>query len=167
MYGIKASDVTSPRAKRSKSNKFDVQASGVVHQNTKGAAMSKQPVQKKKRVNRKKVKSLSLVTPPDLSQYAVCWVKVKGYTDWPGVIERITNDGKYEIHFFGDYTTSIVTKSKITNFFEGFSLFSSTFDAPKLNKAITEAGICMMKNPKPETCYICEILKMKANLFAK
>lgn len=109
-----------------------------------------------KRIPRKS--QLPLITPPDLSQYAICWVKIRGYKDWPGVIENHVNGG-YEIHFFGDYTTSIVSRSKITNFYEGFSLFKHTFDAPKLKKAIQEACICLMSDPSPSSCLVCSILK--------
>lgn len=99
---------------------------------------------------------LALITPPDLSPNAICWVKIRGYKDWPGVIEEEIH-GSYRIHFFGDYSRSVVGKNKITNFYEGFSLFQHTFDDSKLNKAIKEACICLM-NPLPGSCLVCAIV---------
>lgn len=98
-----------------------------------------------------KKRSLAVIAPPDVSPYSICWIKIRGYNDWPGVIEREIN-GKYEIHFFGDYSRAIVGKAKITNFFEGFSLFHNTFDAPLLKKAIKEACICLIKTIKKVIC---------------
>ena len=96
---------------------------------------------KVKQVKISKRNKLALITPPDLSENAICWVKIRGFKDWPTVIERCVN-GSYEVHFFGDYTRATVGRAKITNFYEGFSLFRHTFDEPKLNKAIKEASIC-------------------------
>lgn len=103
-----------------------------------------------------KGKVLAMLTPPDLSMYAICWVKIRGFKDWPGVIEGYENDC-YAIHFFGDYTTSVVRKNKITNFYEGFSIFSHTFNDPLLKKAIREATICLMREHKPTYCFVCSI----------
>lgn len=112
----------------------------------------------KKKHRKVKQRCLGLITPPDLTQYAVCWIKIKGFCDWPGVIESHAA-GEYSIHFFGDYTTAVVKRSKITNFFEGFSLFSHTFDKPNLKKAIQEACICLMKNSTPDSCFVCNIIE--------
>lgn len=106
---------------------------------------------------------LALITPPDLSLYAICWVKIKGFKDWPGVIEDYVK-GRYKIHFFGDYSTAVVGKSKITNFYEGFGLFNHTFDDIKLKKAINEAGICLMGNSTPTSCLVCSILNSKTRM---
>lgn len=117
----------------------------------------------KKIVKKRKVipkHQLALLTPPDLSMYAICWIKVRGYKDWPGVIENFKN-GKYDIHFFGDYTTARVNKSQITNFYEGFNLFNSTFDDILLQKAIQEACICLMGASSPSVCYVCSIIGSK------
>lgn len=117
------------------------------------------PVTKTKVIRRNK---LALMTPPDLSEYAICWVKIRGFKDWPAVIERCVN-GSYEVHFFGDYTRAKVGRNKITNFYEGFSLFHATFDAPKLSKAIKEASICLMSSQQqnPPFCFVCSILDAK------
>lgn len=118
--------------------------------------------QKKKKAKKrgKKIRQLPLITPPDLSMFAICWVKVRGFKDWPGVIESCVN-GIYTIHFFGDYTRSTVTKKALTNFYEGFSLFSHTFDTPDLSKAIKEACICLMKHPNPSNCLVCDIFSYR------
>lgn len=120
--------------------------------------------EKKKKVGRAqslRKSQLALVTPPDLSKNAICWVKIRGYKDWPGVLEEEIN-GNYRVHFFGDYTRSVVKKNKITNFYEGFSLFKHTFDNPKLNKAIKEACICLMNDPEPQNCLVCSNLECKS-----
>lgn len=112
---------------------------------------------------KKRKMSLSLITPPDLNRFAICWVKIRGYKDWPGVIEDCVN-GKYIIHFFGDYSISTpVTRYKITNFYEGFSLFKHTFDDHKLRKAVQEACICLMNEPSPSSCLVCSILITQRN----
>lgn len=105
-------------------------------------------------------KKLAMLTPPNLNQFSIVWVKVRGYKDWPGVIEAEIR-GRYRIHFFGDYTTFTVTRNKITNFYEGFGIFKHTFDDPKLKKAVQEACICMMsKTDKcPDYCSVCAIVK--------
>lgn len=107
-----------------------------------------------------KTSQLALLTPPDLSLYAICWIKVRGFKDWPGVIEEYIG-GSYRIHFFGDYKTTTVSKNKITNFYEGFSLFQHTFNDSKLKKAIQEACICLMKVPNPTSCLVCSILNCR------
>lgn len=104
-------------------------------------------------------KKLALLTPPNLNDFSIVWVKVRGHKDWPGVIENQVR-GRYKIHFFGDYTTFIVTKNKITNFYEGFGLFKHTFEDVKLKKAVQEACICMMNeaNRSPDHCLVCAIV---------
>lgn len=123
--------------------------------------MDLSPPKSTKKIKKMRQNKLSLITPPDLSLFAICWVKVRGFKDWPGVIESRNDKGQYIIHFFGDYTTTTVTKSKITNFFKGFSLFNKTFDAPLLKKAITEACICLTKNISPSSCVVCDIISYK------
>lgn len=113
-----------------------------------------------KRTRQKKERKLPLAIPPDLSTFAICWVKVRGFKEWPGVIESCVS-GNYTIHFFGDYTRSTVKIKAITNFYEGFSLFSNTFETPKLRKAIQEACICLMKDPIQSECLVCQIICFK------
>lgn len=100
-----------------------------------------------------------------MSRFSIVWVKVRGYKDWPGVIENEV-DGSFHIHFFGDYTTQIVKQNRITNFYEGFILFQSTFDDVKLKKAVQEACLCMMDQSKPKhpnECAVCEIVNRNKN----
>lgn len=104
-----------------------------------------------------KCSNKTILLPPNLSVNSICWIKIKGYKDWPGVIEDEDN-GIFKIHFFGDYTYGYVTRSKITNFYEGFGIFSHTFEARGLKKAIQEACICLMNNPNPDHCFVCAIL---------
>lgn len=40
---------------------------------------------------------------PALHQYEFVWTKIKGYSNWPGIIQREIPKGKFTIHFFGDY----------------------------------------------------------------
>lgn len=100
----------------------------------------------------------AVVTPPDLNQFSIVWVKIRGYKYWPGVIEKEIK-GSYKIHFFGDYTNATVKKNRLTDFYEGFGLFKYTFDDVKLKKAIQEACICMMNQTKqPDSCLVCQIV---------
>lgn len=131
--------------------------------NTMSIVQSNKTVKSKKpqpKAVRSRKSQLSLAMPPDLSQYAICWVKIRGYKNWPGVIEDCKN-GLYTIHFFGDYTIAKVHKTKITNFYEGFSLFQHTFDAPALHKAVQEACIGLMSDASPSKCLVCDILSSK------
>lgn len=109
-------------------------------------------------IKRVPVNKLAMLTPPNLDRFSIVWVKVRGYKDWPGVIEEEIK-GRYKIHFFGDYSTIIVTKKTVTNFYEGFGLFKHTFDDLKLKKAVQEACICMMRKAKtnPDHCLVCDI----------
>ncbi|XP_055308530.1 uncharacterized protein LOC129572569 [Sitodiplosis mosellana] len=126
------------------------------------ATDSVQPSKRKRKQTTAKTSQLSMILPPDLSKYAICWVKMKGFRDWPGVIED-SNNGYYSIHFFGDYTTAKVHKNKLTNFYEGFSMFHHTFDSPKLYKAVQEASICLMGTANPSYCFVCSILNSRKN----
>lgn len=108
-----------------------------------------------------------MITPPDLNLFAISWVKIRGYKDFPAVVEHHYPNGKYGVHFFGDYPTAIVTKKQITNFYEGFSLFNKTFENLLLKKAITEAVICLSQKPNPSSCFVCDILDHKHKMFQK
>lgn len=124
-------------------------------------------VARKQKSTKKRQRVQTLISPPNLSTYAISWIKIRGYKDWPGVIEGCNSKGQYEIHFFGDYSRGTATKSKITNFFEGFSLFNDTFDDTKLSKAIKEACLCLSRNPHPTSCVVCDMLNFKRNLKTK
>lgn len=106
-----------------------------------------------------------MITPPDLTLFAICWVKVRGYKDWPGVVEEHSPNGKYGIHFFGDNSRAYVNKKQITNFYEGFGLFKKTFDDMLLKKAIQEAVICLSSNTTPTSCFVCDIIEHKRKMY--
>lgn len=80
---------------------------------------------------------------------------------WPGIIEEETPKGKYKIHFFGDYTTSDVSRNKITHVMEGFVHFSRMKKPTALlQKAITEAQICIFDENRTR-CPICDVHLIK------
>lgn len=72
------------------------------------------------------------------------WAHVRGYPNWPGIIKSETPNGKYVIHFFGDYTRSELTKSKIMHLMEGFNQFATSKPSIQLKKAINEAKLFVM-----------------------
>lgn len=113
------------------------------------------------RDSRKFVSSI-ICLKPSLRKYEMIWAHIKGYPNWPGIIEEETPKGKYRIHFFGDYTTSEVTKNKIMHLMEGFNKFT-TVVAPtaQLTKAITEARYFVFDQNR-NTCPICDMLLLKA-----
>lgn len=76
---------------------------------------------------------------PALHKYELVWTYIKGYSSWPGVIEDISSNGKFIIHFFSGYTRAEVTRKYVTNYFEGFEQFACNFGNMKLRKAIEEA----------------------------
>lgn len=69
---------------------------------------------------RRTISSLVSLKPAPI-KYEVVWAHVKGFPNWPGIIEEETPKGKYKIHFFGDYSTSDVGKNKIMHLLEGFN----------------------------------------------
>lgn len=69
-------------------------------------------VRKSKRASRK-VPATALCLKPALREYEMVWAHIKGFRNWPGIIEHETPKGMYKIHFFGDYSTSEVSKNKI------------------------------------------------------
>lgn len=70
----------------------------------------------------------------------VVWAKVRGYSWWPGIIKKITlksdtleikenknkKELKYFVKFIGDNSHSILTKDKLQNFQEKFSVYSKS-----------------------------------------
>lgn len=91
------------------------------------------------------------------------WAHVKGFKNWPGIIEEETPKGKYKIHFFGDYTTSEVGANKIMHLMEGFKNYASMEKpTPLLIKAITEAQMFILDKNVTE-CPICKMMKIKNN----
>lgn len=125
---------------------------------------SKKTVQRNRRQKQtKKIAATALMLKPALQKFEMVWAHIKGFRNWPGIIEGETPKGKYKIHFFGDYTTSEVSKSKIMHLLEGFKDYVvMTKPTPLLVKAITEAQIFVLDKERQE-CPICKMLLMKAN----
>lgn len=120
----------------------------------------KQPARKN---NRKAVSSI-LSLKPALQQFEMVWAHIKGFSNWPGIIEEETPKGRYRIHFFGDYTRSDVTKNKIMHLLEGFN-FYATMKKPTslLCKAIAEAQLFILDQNRRE-CPICKMIKIKSQM---
>lgn len=105
---------------------------------------------------------------PSLHEHELVWGYVRGFPSWPGVIEKILSNGKYKLHFFGDYTRADINRKSITHFFEGFNEFSSNYNNIKLQKAIEEAKIFLFDLGKnPQECYVCQVLAFKDRLYER
>lgn len=125
-------------------------------------------LQKKKektlRQNRKVVANI-MTLKPALEKYEIVWAHIRGYALWPGIIEELCANGKYKIHFFGDYSISYVTKYKIVHYMEGFSSYSNyTKTNLLLHKAVRETQIFLFEREIPKCCYICKVLDMRRNI---
>lgn len=107
----------------------------------------------------------ALMTLPRTNE--LVWAYMKGYPSWPGVVESILPNGKFLIHFFGDYILGQVTRKNITNYFEGFNQFACNFGNIKLQKAVEEAKYFLLGNLSFEKCSVCEILEYKRQLPLK
>lgn len=94
-------------------------------------------------------------------KYDLVWARVRGFCHWPGVIEDLLQNGKYRIHFFGDYSRADVTRKNIVNYFEGFNDFSCNFGRVHLQKAVKEASFFMFNNGTGRVCYVCNVLDFK------
>lgn len=117
-------------------------------------------VSKKRRKLRKSVSSLVMLQP-SLRPFEMIWAHIKGYANWPGIIEKETSDGKFLVHFFGDYSRSVVSKNKIMHLMEGFQIYSKAAKPTiLLIKAIKEAQKFILDDKRDE-CPICEMLAIK------
>lgn len=114
---------------------------------------------------RKSLLSSLFPLKPALKQYEMVWVHISSFPNWPGIIEEETKMGKYSIHFFGDYTRSVVTKGKIMHLMKGFNHFS-TVEKPSalLCKAIKEAQFFILDTDRA-SCPICDMLNIKHGLI--
>lgn len=124
---------------------------------------------KKQKKNRKRApKKNSVVSiQPSLRPNEMVWSYVRGFPWWPGIVESETVDGKYTIHFFGDYSRYDVHKKNIKHFMEGFLQYAEVTKTSKLlYKAAEEAKIFLYSN-RPTRCYICQMLDIKRTLLAK
>lgn len=103
---------------------------------------------------------------PSYHKYELVWGYVKGYPSWPAVIEDVLPNGKYRLHFFGDYTKFDMARKNLTHFFEGFNLFSCNFGNLKLRKAVEEAKIFLLGGHNDmKDCFICSFLEFKTDYF--
>lgn len=109
---------------------------------------------------KKTVVSLTRMTP-SLIPYEMVWVHIRGYPIWPAIIEQETKQGKYDIHFFGDYTTATVTKHRIFHYLDGYKDYIKMKPSELLTKAVDESKIFIFEETKPTACYICEMIKLK------
>lgn len=105
---------------------------------------------------------------PSLRKFELVWAHVRGFSVWPGIIKSETRRGRYLIHFFGDYTVSEVGKNHIFHFMEGFNRYS-LLEKPSLLliKAVKEVKIFLFDDVVPNECYICKMLKTKAECKMK
>lgn len=60
-----------------------------------------------KKQRQKKSKNALMTT---FRQHDLVWAHVRGFAYWPGVIEEELTNGKYRIHFFGDYSRADITR---------------------------------------------------------
>lgn len=95
--------------------------------------------------------------------FEMVWAYIRGYRNWPGIIEAETPKGRYKIHFFGDYTTSEVSKNKIMHLLEGFKDYSPADSTTLLYKAISEAQLFILDKNRTE-CPICQMMKLKGRM---
>lgn len=82
---------------------------------------------------------------PTLEIYEIVWCRIRGYPTWPGVIEEHTSDGKYLIHFFGDFTRAKVTKSKIYYYLDGYVNYTKIKPSAMLVKTVTESQMFLFE----------------------
>lgn len=123
-----------------------------------------QIVQRPKRTIRpinKRTKNKLNALMPSLHQHQLLWSYVRGFPYWPAVLEQILPNGKYKVHFFGDYTRADVTRRCILDYYEGFGQFSCNFGNIKLQKAVEEAKYFLFGNNDTSECYVCKILEYK------
>lgn len=125
----------------------------VPSQSTSVSSIVKPKSVKTRKINRNRSKTSNALMQPFL-RFDLVWAHVRGYCYWPGVIEDILNNGRYRIHFFGDYSEQCVTRNKIVNYFDGFNQFGYNFNSTGLQKAVKEATFfCSTKNPKMNVLY--------------
>lgn len=119
---------------------------------------------KRKPKNVKKIASTAMMLRPALRKNEMVWAHIKGFRNWPGIIEGEQPNGKYTIHFFGDYSTSDVSKSKIMHLMEGFKDYANAKKPTALLlKAITEAQMFILDKNQTE-CPICKMMEVKKTL---
>lgn len=101
---------------------------------------------------------------PAIHLNELVWAYVRGSPYWPGVVEEMLPNGKYSIHFFGDYTKFPVSRHNIITYFDGFNQFSCNFGNMKLHKAVEEAKIFLFDAFNPQQCYVCKMTALKKSM---
>lgn len=103
-----------------------------------------------------------------IQQHQIFWVKLRGFRLWAAVIEGANGTNRFSVHFFGDYTTSVVFRSSIVhNFNDGFLIYENDSKSKNvgLNKAVKEASMMQisqkMTHQLPSSCCICNYLNKK------
>lgn len=134
---------------------------------SKKTVLTKQKSQSQLKHRRSRKVVMTVISmPPALDKYELVWARVRGFPFWPGIIEEETKRGKYNIHFFGDYSKSEVTKSRILHFFEGFRSYSEHERPTKqLHRAVEEAKYLLFMENRSNSCFICDMLANKRNLY--
>lgn len=54
----------------------------------------------------------------DIGRYELHWVKLRGFSMWPAIVEEVVGVNRFIVHFFGDYTRSTVFRSCILSIFK-------------------------------------------------
>lgn len=124
------------------------------------------PKRQQNRSQRRTRKIVTLVRQPQFHLNEFVWAHVRGFPYWPGVIEEVDSKGKYNIHFFGDYTRAKLGRNSIIQFYEGFEQHSYDKNGnAKLQKAINEARVLLLTNEKIDECLVCRIPKMQKDFL--
>ena len=84
-----------------------------------------------------------------LKEKEVCWVKIKGYPWWPGLINKLINRNQkifYEVIFLGEKEKIIVNKAFIRKWKENYNQYKSRFDMEhKIDKKVRTSFDCALK----------------------
>lgn len=153
--------VEEKRVTRSMTGEPPEKKSRIINPANNGLATKSKKVQRQKPIPMKKIPSTALCLKPALRKFEMVWAHVKGYRNWPGIIEGETPNGQFTIHFFGDFSRSNVSKHKIMHLLEGFKDYAN-IEKPTalLVRAITEAQMFILDQNR-KTCPICELQKLK------
>lgn len=118
------------------------------------------------KTEQKKGGQLVLFNALQIQQYNLYWVKLRGFPMWPAIVEEIIGNNRFCIHFFGDYTTSIVYRNSfLYNFVDGMVAFNGEKKLSKnvkLCKSVKEASMHHIRfgtSKQQKSCSICDFLK--------
>lgn len=112
-----------------------------------------------------KTSQLVLQSTLEIRQFNLYWVKLRGFCMWPATVEEVIGSNRFIVHFFGDYTRSIVYRNSfLYKFNEGFVVFNGDqkmVKNVKLSKSVNEASMCYMRlvHSPPKSCCICDSVK--------